>query len=261
MTLRYLFAILALGVAGTTLLPAQTLPFIDPNFSGITQYDGWENLNAVAYPPPTYPHYTSTDPFSIASNQPGSNGAMLNKVSGAGGPMDPDLGNYIYVFGGMSSDATVTTASFSITDSAVVSGLQNVFLQTMMVGASTLPGGEYMEFSNGIFPVLNYNGGIQNLVATNTFYFGEIDVEGIGFGDGTIFHRGFQWDLSGILDPVTSIEITWNNSPHSQIYGVQLDQSDTYSVIPEPSVFALVFLALLCGVICYRNRVLFSEKL
>lgn len=250
MKIRYLIP-LALA-ACVSCLHSQT--FIDPGFTGTTQFDGWENLNATNFP--GYGGYPGSAawPSPIGSNVAGSGSGELNKTAGNGYPLAGSSGNFIYVTqsGAGTSDPDVAVGSFSVSDSNVVTGLQNVFFQTLM-GAALQIGGEYVEFASGIYPVLNYNGGSQGLMATftNLFWEGEIEADqGEGYG----YLRGFQWNLSEILDPISSISITWSNTNHAQIYGLQLNQSDVYSAVPEPSTWALLGLSALMLIVWQRRR-------
>lgn len=225
--------------------------FVDPELSGTTQYDGWADLNATNFPGyGVYPG-SAAWPTPIGSNQAGSGDGAFNKTYGNGYP--PSSGNYVYVtqFGGGTFDPTVVVGSFAVGDLTPVDGVKNVLFQTLMGGALMM-GGEYVEFGSGIHPVLNYNGGSQSLVAD--YY--QLIWTGIVTspqGDGDGFLRGFQWDLSAAVDPITSFEINWSNANHAQIYGMQLDQSDVFGqAIPEPS--ALMLIALGGGFLMARRR-------
>lgn len=238
--------------AAFLLLPglATAQDFVDPAFSGTTQYDGWADLNATSFP--GYGGYPGSAAWAapMDSNQTDSGDGTFNKTSGNGYPTS---GNFIYVTQnqGGTFDATVVVGSFAVSDVTPIAGVKNILFQTLMGGALMM-GGEYVEFASGIHPVLNYNGGSQNLAAD--YY--QLIWEGVVTspqGDGDAFLRGFQWDLSAVVDPITSFEITWSNANHSQIYGMQLNQSDVFGqAIPEPST--LILIALGGGFLVTRGR-------
>ncbi len=73
---------------------------------------------------------------------------------------------------------------------------------------------------------------------------------------------GFQWDLSAYND-IASFAVTWDVTDHAQIYGAQLDQSDTfngevlsnYIAVPEPGTYAAVFGGItVIGFLIHRRR-------
>jgi len=233
--------------------------FLDPAFSGVTQYDGWANLNSTNFP--GYGGYPGSTPWPspILANQVDSGDGGFNKTSGNGYPLSVASGNYVYVTqpGGGTSDPTVAVGSFAVSDQTPVSGLKNVLFQSLMGGALMM-GGEYVEFASGIYPVLSYNGGAQNLTATyyDLLWEGELSADQ---GDGYGYLRAFQWDLSGIVDPISSFSISWSNTNHAQIYEMQLNQSDVFTqVVPEPSAFLLVVSGM--SGILFSTRRRFNRK-
>lgn len=55
----------------------------------------------------------------------------------------------------------------------------------------------------------------------------------------------FQWDLSDIDVPITDFSIGWDSHPFGNIFGVQIDQSNSFTqVIPEPSSLGLAAVGL-----------------
>jgi hypothetical protein len=247
-----LAAMLAGGVA-----QAQTTP--DPialNLSGNTSYDGWNNLTVANYPGfPAFPG-TGNWPHPIVANTAGSGDATFNKIAnGNGGGAEP-AGESIYN-GGFSADPNVQGATFAVADSTPLANLQTVIFQ--------LDIGEAFGYDlwNGSAPLLTYTTAFGSF--TQAAAFSDLLVRydtgqsvDMPIGPGgelepvEIYQnlRAYQFDLSGVTDPITSIEIDYTAVQHSQIYAMQLDQSDTpYSqaafiqAVPEPSTYALAALA------------------
>lgn len=215
--------------------------FINPSLPGTTQQDDWKVLTAGNYP--GYPDAFLATPWStpITANTPGS--AALNKTSGTGSPFHSSLYS-----GGFNSTPNTFGGGFVLSDSAPVAGLETVLFQIEIGEAFGF------DFWNEAFPTLSYNEGTQALVAP---IFALISSEFAGTfpnpeggEDLPIFINtwGFQWDLSGISEPITSFEINWSVVQHSQTYDLQLNQGDTFAMaIPEPSSLALLIGALGVG--------------
>ncbi|MEM7469355.1 MAG: VPLPA-CTERM sorting domain-containing protein [Pseudomonadota bacterium] len=204
----------------TFLLTAVTLSahatFVDPNFSGASEYEGWSDMTRTrlpGYPDPTMGG-SSTDlwPMPIAPNDPGSAGnAEFDKISGGGYPAGSSIYN------------SFTPGNFTITNDNPLANLATVLFQ-IETGASIVSA-----------PVLNYNGGTQAMTADITF-------NGTGPIDNTY---GFQWDLSGVVDVITSFDIDWGTSAFAANYAMQLDSADSFSPVPVPAAFWLLVSA--CG--------------
>jgi hypothetical protein len=100
-------------------------------------------------------------------------------------------------------------------------------------------------------PALKINGGssVVNLLFSgilNRFQSGTFTSPATGLDEPVYLNtRGYQWDVSS-LGTVTSFAIDFSGVTHSQIYGLQLDQSSSVfssAVIPEPNVGGLVLAA------------------
>lgn len=187
--------------------------FYNPNFSGNTEYEGWNNLTRDNNP--GFPDSTASAsqpwPSSILASGAGSAGnAAFGKVSGSGYPAGESIYNS---FG---------SGSYTITNNNPLTGLTAVLFQIETSGFLGSP------FSS--LPVLNYNGGSQALVATQT-------ATGRGSNANTY---AFQWDLS-LASGITSFDIDWTTTAFSANYAMQLD---TASPVPVPAAFWLFGTAL-----------------
>ncbi|WOO41384.1 hypothetical protein [Rubellicoccus peritrichatus] len=232
------------GMSLTALLviaaTVQSHGFLNVNLSGNTQYEGWESLTTANNPGyGTFPG-ASPWPAPIASNSTGSAGnASYNKVSGNGYP----AGSSVY--------SPFTTTTYEVTSSSVISGIQTAVFQLDM-GAGE---GGILDSA----PVFNYNGGSQALAADftavtagNFSFTNPIDPTQTGNTTNLVY----EWDLSSIVDSITSYEITWQTHAHSQTYGIQLDTGDNFTVsaVPEPSVYAAGAGILALGVAWLRRK-------
>ncbi|MEO6054241.1 MAG: PEP-CTERM sorting domain-containing protein [Chthoniobacterales bacterium] len=51
----------------------------------------------------------------------------------------------------------------------------------------------------------------------------------------------YQWDLSGIADPITGFSIAWQTDQHDIVYGMDVTQGDRFvQAVPEPSTWMLL---------------------
>jgi hypothetical protein len=250
---------LALALLTASAAHAQTTP--DPiavHLAGNTSYDGWNDLTASHYP--GYPGFPGTGnwPHPIVANTPGSGDATFNKIAnGVGGGAEP-AGESIYN-GGFSADPNTKGATFAVADATPLAGLQTILFQ--------LDIGEAFGYDlwNGSAPVLIYTTSAGSF--TESASFSDILVRydtgqsvDMPIGPGGALEaveiyqnlRAYQFDLSGVADPITSFEIDYTAVQHSQIYAMQLDQSDVaYShpayaqAVPEPSTIMAGALMLL----------------
>jgi hypothetical protein len=240
---------------------AQTTP--DPiaiTLAGNTSYDGWNNLTAANYP--GFPGFPGTGnwPHPITANTPGSGDATFNKIAnGNGGGAEP-AGSSIYN-GGFSADPNTQGATFAVADSTPLANLQTLVFQLDIGQAFGY------DLWNGALPTLTYttSAGVFNAAAS---FFGTLVKYDTGesvdmpIGPGgsleavEIYQNlyAYQFDLSGVTDPITGFAIDYIGVQHSQIYAMQLDQSDVaYSqaaytqsaAVPEPSTVAAGALMLL----------------
>ena len=236
-------------IAGVSLAFTAYAAPIPIALSGNTQNDGWTNPALTAAANPGYGSFPGSGawPAPIQSNVGGD--AYLSKVSnGTGGGPYPASGS-IY-FGGFSGDANVNGGTLSVTDATPLANLQTVVFQIEIGEASTY------DFYNGVLPTLSYNGGTQFLtadyVSLSQVFNGTVEMP-TGTEPIYINTYALQWDLSGISETISTFSISFSGVQHSQVYSMQLDQSDTMTqAVPEPSTYALM--ALGAGVVCWHLR-------
>lgn len=241
------FAVAA-NTAQADYIPGAAL--VDPGLSGNTEYAGWVGLTIANYP--GYPGFPGSGawPTPMAANQVGSGDATLNKTAnGTGGGPFPASGA-IY-FGGFSDIVNNDGGTLTVSDTTPVPGLQTVAFQVSIGEAWA------RDFFNDAQPTLNYNGGAQDLVATSSlltdqFFNGTVETP---TGTENVYINTYllTWDLSGIGDLFGSIAVKFNGVQHSQVYAMQLDQSDALA-IPEPSSLALAALGAIGLLVAARRR-------
>lgn len=233
-----------LMLAGLLILPlaGSGAPLVTPDLVGTTEYEGWESLTAANNPGyPGFFNFMDPWPSPIAPNIAGSAGnAGFDKVSGGGYPGSASIYNF------------TAPGTYSIAKSAAIAGLETVVVQLDL--------GEGNSFFTAA-PVLNYNGGTQQLAPT----FVEQGSGPTAFtnpqtGDPdttTLF--GYQWDLSTI-GGITNYAVQWTTDAHVTTYNLRLDSSDSYTgnaitAVPEPAAFAVLGgLFALCWAVSRRPR-------
>lgn len=219
------------------------------SLQGNTQHDLWSTLSAATHT--GYPGFpgTSSWPAPIESNE-GQDGNVTKVSNGAGG--GPYVGNSSIYFGGFSSDINNFGGTLAVNDATPVADLNTVVFQLQIAEAWT------WDLWNDAGAVLNFNGGNQQLAATYRSLVAQEFTGTVEMPSGTenlyTNLHAFQWDLSGINDPITSYSIVFSGVQHSQIYGMQLDQTDAVyntEVVPEPATLTL---AALAGIAALRRR-------
>ncbi|QBG48299.1 PEP-CTERM sorting domain-containing protein [Verrucomicrobia bacterium S94] len=191
----------------------------DFGLSGNTLYDGWDGLTSAQYP--GYGSYPGSGawPGPMVANEAGSNGGELAKISGTG-------------YAGGSSLYSPAGGVFEVSQDSVVADLETI------VFAVGYGAGTSASFTNG--PTLTINGSTVIGAADSTFNLGSYN-DTIGGFEVTLTTDVFQWDLSSLGETVTSFSISYDVGEHAQQYGLQLEQSDTYTeAIPEPATMVLI---------------------
>jgi hypothetical protein len=213
---------------------ATTLVTQNVSLGGTTFLSKWENSRLINANNPGYPSFPGSAAWPGPISGVGSAGANLVKVSGNAYPGAESL------YTGGNSTGNVFGSQLSLIDSISGIDLQQVSFQ-IILGTAGAHG-----FFNGIFPVLNYNGGSQSLTATPVILGQEAgepfeNPDTGEFEDVFITNYQLVWDLSAITDPITSIDVRWSVVQHAQIYALQLDQGGI-ALVPEPSSVALLMM-------------------
>jgi hypothetical protein len=226
---------------GAMTLGASNADVIEYNLPGTSDVDVWTNGSISVVSNPGFPGFSSTDPWPnpIASSIGGD--ATLNKTAdgAGGGPYPASQSIYFGSFDGGNNGGQLT-----VTDTTPVAGLQNVVFQVELAG-------DFFDMT----PTLNYTtaGGTQSIAA---FSSGIVDTEDLGFFMGEpnfSYTYAYQWNLSSVVDPITSFDISWNAFEHSQIYELRLDQSDTFTAVAVPEPASMAVLGLAMGGVAFRK--------
>ncbi|WOO42643.1 hypothetical protein [Rubellicoccus peritrichatus] len=210
---------------------------LDVTLSGNSATANWADLTAANYPTSAgYNNFMTNTAGWTTPISADAGSATLDKVAGTGGyPATASIYNF------------TAEGSLVISNSSPLSGLETLIVQVDLGGLFT---------SN---PVLNYNGGSQALVAdfsaitTGDFSFVNPSAPG---PPAPTSNFAFQWDLSGVVNPITSYEVAWTTDEHVTTFGIQLDTGDTFSgqAIPEPSTYAAAFGAFALVIVWVRRK-------
>lgn len=215
--------ILPLAALGASLSANAALSIQLP---GNTARAEWSNLTSANHPGyPGFMNSTAAWPSPIDANAGSDGDASLNKLAGGGYPSSTS----IYSF--------TTPGTFEITQSAPAADLRTVVWQLDHTS----------DFTTG--PVLHFNGGNQSLIAQFT-----LAQAGAFSGNGPVGPftsqlQAFQWDLSGVGEPITEYRIVWTGGEHQSIFTLALDEGDSFiQAIPEPSAVAFSLCGLLLAI-------------
>jgi uncharacterized protein (TIGR03382 family) len=111
------------------------------------------------------------------------------------------------------------------------------------------------DFFNGQFPVLSFNGGMQNMPATSNFLIDQFFAGTVQMPTGLepLFNNTYllQWDLSAVAGPISSFSISFSGVQHAQLYSMALHQSDVFAAVPSPGSLTLLALG---GMAALRRR-------
>ena len=237
---RLLFFSLWVGFGGESgLAQLQVLNF----GSGSSDSDAWVNVNAANFSGYGGFPGSSTWPAPIGSNGVGSGDAVLNRVAGSPTGGGPFLSSSSIYFGNFAQIPNALGGTLRATDLTPLANLKTLVFQ-IQIGEATgydLYSAPTLKINGGSSVVTPLFSGILNRYQSGTFFSPVTELDEPVY----VNTRGYQWDVSS-LGAVTSFAIDFSGVTHSQIYGLQLDQSSSFFstvVIPEPRVGGLVLAA------------------
>jgi hypothetical protein len=232
-------ALIAAALLAFTVSAASSqASFITNGLTGNADYDGWVNLKSG-----TPGLSSATLATGFGSNEAGSGDAALTRTSGAHFPASSSL----YSF---SVDST-----FQLADTTALADVKTIVF-SILTWPSVGDGSTAADALSAM-PVLNLNGGADAIPAdyTGFEFFGAGSLGGF---DVDTYAYTFQWDVTS-LGSVTSFDVDWGQRVHAGVVGLQLEQSDVFSLsaavasVPEPNTLAIVGLVG-CGLLAGRLR-------
>jgi hypothetical protein len=211
--------------------------------SGSSGTDGWVNVNSANFS--GYGGFPGNSPWPapIGSNGTGSGDADLSRVAGSPTGGGPFLSSSSIYFGNYSQVPNALGGTLRVSDSTPLANLKTLVFQ-IQIGEATgydLYSAPALKINGGSSVVTPLFSGILNRYQSGTFFSPVTELDEPVY----VNTRGYQWDVSS-LGAVTSFAIDFSGVTHSQIYGLQLDQSSSFFstvVIPEPRVGGLVLAA------------------
>lgn len=175
--------------------------------------------------PFAFPGTVDPWPGTVASN---SGDATLYKSSGAG----------YFASSSLYNPSSTSVSVYSVTDSTSLD-IDTVIFQ--------LDAGALISSAT-----LTYTGGSQTVSSsTSTGDYGSTNPQ-TGETTNTICNA-FQFDLSG-LSGISDYSVAWVGAPHSTVYAIESTAGDTFSVVPEPSAFALLSGLIAIAIVARRRR-------
>lgn len=223
--------------------------------SGSSSSDAWVNVNSVNFSGYGGFPGSSAWPAPIGSNGIGSGDADLSRVAGSPTGGGPFLSSTSIYFGNFAQVPNALGGTLRVSDSTPLANLKTLVFQIQI--------GEATGYDLYSAPALKINGGssVVNPLFSgilNRFQSGTYPSPATGLDEPVYVNtRGYQWDVSS-LGSVTSFAIDFSGVTHSQIYGLQLDQSSSFfstAVIPEPNVMGLILAGACFFLFCRRARV------
>jgi len=211
--------------------------------SGSSGSDAWVNVNSANFF--GYGGFPGNSPWPapIGSNGTGSGDADLSRVTGSPTGGGPFLSSSSIYFGNFSQIPNALGGTLRVSDSTPLANLKTLVFQ-IQIGEATgydLYSAPALKINGGSSIVNPLFSGILNRYQSGTFFSPATELDEPVY----VNTRGYQWDVSS-LGAVTSFAIDFSGVTHSQIYGLQLDQSSSVfstAVIPEPNVGGLVLAA------------------
>jgi|GEM_PF-1151062 len=218
--------------------------------TGTTDVDLWGANSLTAAANPGFPSFPGTNAWPNPIQSPTGGDGYLYKVSNGtgGGPFPSGTGIY---FGGADTTPNTNGGTLGLVDPTPVTGVKTVTLQ-MQIGQAF----GYDLLDNNLSLVkLSYTtsegtftlGAQSNNGLLNRFYNGTVDMPtgpGGSLEPQDIYVNlwGFQWDLSGISEPILSYEIQFTAVQHASLAQLQVDQTNTAyglaSVFPKDFVWS-----------------------
>ena len=223
--------------------------------SGSSASDAWVNVNSSNFSGYGGFPGSSAWPAPIGSNELGSGDAVLNRVAGSPTGGGPFLSSSSIYFGNFAQVPNALGGTLRVSDSTPLANLKTLIFQ-IQIGEATgydLYSAPALKINGGTSIVNPLFAGILNRYQSGTFFSPATELDEPVY----VNTRGYQWDVSS-LGAVTSFSIDFSGVTHSQIYGLQLDQSSSVfstAVIPEPNVEGLVLAGALFFLTCRRARV------
>ncbi|NCY21731.1 PEP-CTERM sorting domain-containing protein [bacterium] len=239
------------GLAGTGMSQLRVVDF----GTGISEMDGWANINSVNFSGYGGFPGSSNWPAPIGSNVDGSGDAQLSRVAGSPTGGGPFLSSTSIYFGNYAQVANALGGTLRVSDSTPLANLKTIVFQIQI--------GEVLgyDFYNPTgAPALKVNGGSS---VVNPLFSGVLDRYQSGVftspatgNDEPVFVNtwGYQWDVNS-LGPISSFSIDFSAVTHSQVYALKLDQGTALfnvAMIPEPGVSWMLLSGL--GWLLVRRR-------
>lgn len=241
-------------------------PFETYHFGGPQQTDAFRDLTWFTHgdqDPANYsavwnsPSFTSDTGVTLAGHAGTSIGSYIKWGIIGTGNMPPS-GLIVPIQAGLVTQALVevnpitpkaqdAARVFTVSSSTPIDGLTNLVLQ---IRAGTIfplsPDYTPFELAQLSAPVvLSLNSGsiyrewdLRNLTYAGVDHFSASYTQEVW---------SFQWDLSDVGVPITDFSIGWDSHPFGNVFGVQLDQSSVFALIPEPATMVLSLGALAFG--------------
>ena len=199
--------------------------------SGTVETETFTNLTVTNHGssygshPFAFPGTVDPWPGTVTSN---SGDATLYKSSGAG----------YFASSSLYNPSSTTVSVYSVTDSTSLD-IDTVIFQ--------LDAGVTISSAT-----LTYTGGSQTVgSSTSTGDYGSYNPQ-TQTTTNTICNA-FQFDLSG-LSGISDYSVTWVGTPHSTVYAIESTAGDTFSVVPEPSAYALLSGLIAIAAVARRRR-------
>jgi len=223
--------------------------------SGSSGSDAWVNVNSANFS--GYGGFPGNSPWPapIGSNGTGSGDADLSRVAGSPTGGGPFLSSSSIYFGNYAQIPNALGGTLRVSDSTPLANLKTLVFQ-IQIGEATgydLYSAPTLKINGGSSVVNILFSGILNRYQSGTFFSPATELDEPVY----VNTRGYQWDVSS-LGAVTSFAIDFSGVTHSQIYGLQLDQSSSVfstAVIPEPNVGGLILAGACFFLFCRRARV------